>query len=72
MKNTIFINFLIIILLLIVSCDDNSKNQLLEDEINPSIAVENSSEIITKVKPKSEIKTDKEQIKDAQTLKENN
>ena len=41
MKNTIFINFLIIILLLIVSCDDNSKNQLLEDEINPSIAVEN-------------------------------
>ena len=54
MKNTIFINFLIIILLLIVSCDDNSKNQLLEDEINPSIAVENSSEIITKVTPKSE------------------
>jgi len=28
--------------------------------------------IDTKVKPKSEIKTDKEQIKDAQTLKENN
>ena len=54
MKNTIFINFLIIILLLIVSCDDNSKNQLSEDEINPSIAVENSSEIITKVTPKSE------------------
>ena len=28
--------------------------------------------IDTKVKPKSQIKTDKEQIKDAQTLKENN
>ena len=54
MKKPFFINFFIIILFLVVSCDGNSKNKLLEDEINPSIAVENSSEIITKVTPESE------------------
>ena len=69
MKKPIFIYFFIIIFL-VASCEDNSKNQLLEDEINTSISVENPSEIITIITPESEVLNDDNEQKNDLDLKE--